>query len=261
MACDIRIGTSGWHYKHWRGPFYPQKWPADRMLSFYVQHFDSVELNNSFYHLPRQSSLEQWRDRTPEDFCFAVKASRYLTHMRKLAQPEAGLDRFLPLIETLGDKQGPILFQLPPHWSCNPDRLAHFLTVLPPSNRYAFELRDPSWHVPEVYRLLERHNVAFCIYQLAGFVSPLLVTADFAYVRLHGPQKKKYRGSYSAQALRKWTQHIRGWESSLKAVYVYFDNDQAGYAALNALALRRRLQGESPRRSRRVSSDRALKAS
>jgi uncharacterized protein YecE (DUF72 family) len=229
------------------------------MLSFYVQHFDTVELNNSFYHLPHRSALELWRDRTPKGFCFAVKASRYLTHMRKLAKPEAGLARFMPLIETLGEKLGPILFQLPPHWSCNADRLAHFLSVLPRTHRYAVELRNPTWHLPSIYRLLEQHNVAFCIYQLAGFSSPTLVTADFAYVRLHGPAQKAYRGSYSASALRAWAGRIREWQSVLKAVYVYFDNDQAGYAAKNAMALRELIQ--RPRRKARRAQAEPLLAS
>ena len=235
--CLIHIGTSGWHYRHWRGPFYPPALPARDLLSWYARHFDTVELNNTFYHLPTETALKQWRNGTPEQFCFAVKGSRYLTHMRKLKEAEAGLSRFLPLIEMLGPKLGPILFQLPPHWRCNPDRLAEFLQALPTGHRYGLELRDPSWHVPAVYRLLERHNVAFCIYELAGVRSPLLVSADFTYVRLHGPGKA-YQGNYSASALRTWATRIATWRQSLKAVYFYFDNDQAGYAAQNALKLR-----------------------
>jgi uncharacterized protein YecE (DUF72 family) len=218
------------------------------MLSWYAARFDTVELNNTFYHLPTRTALAQWHDGTPPNFCFAVKGSRYLTHMRKLNEPKSGLNRFLPLIEHLGQKLGPILFQLPPRWKCNPDRLEGFLKTLPQTHRYGFELRDPSWHVPEIYCLLERHNAAFCIYELAGVRSPLLVTADFTYVRLHGPGKA-YQGSYRRSALRAWAARIDEWRSSLKAVYFYFDNDQAGYAAQNALTLRGLVEQRAGRKS------------
>jgi uncharacterized protein YecE (DUF72 family) len=234
---EVRIGTSGWHYKHWHGPFYPVDLPASRMLAFYLDHFDSVEINNSFYRLPLASTFESWGRQATPGFCFAVKASRYLTHMKKLKDPQAGLQRFLPLVELLGNKLGPILFQLPPRWSCNAPRLAEFLRALPPQHRYSFELRDPSWHCPEIYELLARYNAAFCIYELAGFKSPTRLTADFTYVRLHGPAIKAYQGSYDSAALTMWRDRIWKWQSELKAVYVYFDNDQSGYAVQNALQL------------------------
>ena len=221
------------------------------MLSWYATRFDTVELNNTFYHLPTPAALAQWHDGTPPNFCFAVKGSRYLTHMRKLNEPKQGLSRFLPLIEHLGQKLGPILFQLPPRWKCNPERLERFLDALPQTHRYGFELRDPTWHVPEIYRLLERHNAAFCIYELAGVRSPLLVTADFTYVRLHGPGKA-YQGSYRPSALRAWAARIHEWRSSLKAVYFYFDNDQSGYAAKNALTLRGLVERGAGRKSSEV---------
>jgi uncharacterized protein YecE (DUF72 family) len=235
---DVRIGTSGWHYKHWHGPFYPIDLPSSRMLAFYLDRLDTVEINNSFYRLPLASTFETWRRQTPLDFCFAVKASRYLTHMKKLRDPEAALQRFLPLVELLGDKLGPILFQLPPHWSCDVARLAQFLRALPRRHRYSFEFRDPTWHCQEIYELLERHNAAFCMYELAGFRSPIRVTADFAYVRLHGPATKAYQGSYDAAGLNIWRNRIWKWQSELKAIYVYFDNDQSGYAVQNALELK-----------------------
>jgi uncharacterized protein YecE (DUF72 family) len=244
MQCTIHIGTSGWHYKHWQGPFYPAGIRSGDQLSWYARLFDTVELNNTFYHLPSESALKAWRDGTPENFCFSVKGSRYLTHMRKLKEPEAGLNRFMPLIATLGQKLGPILFQLPPRWQCNPDRLHEFLKTLPTGHRYGFELRDRSWHVPEVYRLLERYNAAFCIYELAGVHSPLLLTADFTYVRLHGPGKA-YQGNYRTPTLRQWAERIAAWRSHLKAVYFYFDNDQAGYAPRNALKLRQLVGNET----------------
>jgi uncharacterized protein YecE (DUF72 family) len=206
------------------------------MLAYYCEKFDTVELNNSFYHLPKKSSLESWRDSTPAGFCFAAKGSRFLTHMKKLKDPEQGLRRFLDAIEVLEHKLGPILFQLPPNWELDLERLQNFVRFLPPEHRYAFEFRNASWSVAETYALLARHNIAYCIFHLAGEKSPLQVTADFTYVRLHGPGGK-YQGSYSDAALNEWADRIGKWRRELKAIYIYFDNDQAGYAAQNALRL------------------------
>ena len=167
----------------------------------------------------------------------SVKGSRYITHRKKLNDPAPALARFMEPVESLGDKLGPILFQLPPRWTCNVPRLNTFLDALPPSHRYTFEFRDPSWHDPAVYRALGRHNVAFCLYELDGFEAPCQLTADFVYVRLHGPGRK-YQGDYSSQQLRAWARRIAGWRQRVKAVYVYFDNDQAGYAAKNAAELK-----------------------
>src|SRR6476646_3046165 len=222
MSCDIRIGTSGYHYKHWVGTFYPAKTPASGMLNYYVRHFDTLELNNSFYRLPTIEAFESWRDATPRNFVFAVKASRFLTH-----------------------KLGPVIFQLPPMWKLNLERLEGLLEILPRGHRYAFEFRELSWMTPEVNRLLERYNAAFCIYKLAGYHSPFDITADFAYVRLHGPDAGKYQGSYSPAQLRAWARRIEQWSARLKAIYIYFDNDQAGYAAQNALELKKMVLGRS----------------
>jgi uncharacterized protein YecE (DUF72 family) len=235
--CTVRIGTSGWHYKHWLGPFYPRELRAKDMLSWYMERFNTVELNNSFYRLPAAETFEAWRRATPSSFCFAVKGSRYITHRKKLHDPESTVARFMEPVQALRGKLGPILFQLPPHWSCDVPRLTAFLEALPPSHRYTFEFRDPSWHGPAVYRTLSRYNAAFCLYELDGFEAPYEVTADFVYVRLHGPGHK-YQGDYSAKQLRDWAQRIVKWRQNLKAVYVYFDNDQAGYAAKNAAELK-----------------------
>jgi uncharacterized protein YecE (DUF72 family) len=234
----VHIGTSGWHYKHWRGSFYPEKCPASQMLAFYLQHFDTVEINNSFYRLPDPSALACWRGSTPANFVFAVKASRFITHNKKLKDPENALQNFLPRAQVLGKKLGPILFQLPPSWKVNAARLEAFLRTLPRRHRYAFEFREPSWHKPEILSLLRRYNAAYCIYELAGYHTPFAITADFAYVRLHGPGGK-YQGSYTQKKLDEWAGRIAQWQRSLRAVYVYFDNDQAGYAAQNALELKR----------------------
>ena len=238
---EIHIGTSGWHYKHWCGPFYAKGCPASKMLAHYVQCFDTVEINNSFYRLPNESTFENWRESTPGNFLFAVKASRFLTHNKKLKDPENALQNFLPRAERLGHKLGPILFQLPPSWRVNLERLREFLTVLPKIHQYVFEFREPSWNTPAVYDILRRHNAAFCIYELAGFHAPIEITADFTYIRLHGPGAR-YQGSYSKAVLRSWAQRIADWKD-LRSVYVYFDNDQAGYAAQNAIELKRMVSG------------------
>lgn len=207
------------------------------MLSFYLQNFDTVEVNNSFYKLPAPGTFASWRDATPEDFVFAVKASRFLTHNKKLKDPENALNNFLPRAVELGEKLGPILFQLPPKWRCNPERLELFLEALPRDHRYAFEFREPSWHCAPVFEILRRYNAAYCIYELAGFSTANEITADWTYVRLHGPGGK-YQGSYSDATLATWAEQIKEWESRLRAVYVYFDNDQAGFAAHNAIRLK-----------------------
>jgi uncharacterized protein YecE (DUF72 family) len=235
---DVRIGTSGWHYKHWRGHFYPEGLPLKKWFEYYCANFDTVELNNSFYRLPSESAFHCWRESSPPGFCFAVKGSRFLTHMKKLNEPEAGLANFMTRAELLGGKLGPILFQLPPFWEVNVERLQRFLTALPPAHQYTFELRNASWFTSEVYAILRQFNAAFCIYDLGGFHSALETTADFAYVRLHGPGGK-YQGSYDHSALQAWAARIRDWRQELRAIYVYFDNDEAAYAANNALELKR----------------------
>ena len=208
------------------------------MLETYIRHFTTVEINNSFYRLPEPPSLEAWRDSTPADFVFAMKASRFLTHNKKLKDPENALENFLPRAELLGAKLGPILFQLPPHWKINLERLDQFLSTLPKTHRYAFEFREHTWFHPESYALLRAHNAAFCIYDLAQFETAHEITADFTYVRLHGPEQWKYTGSYSEEQLAEWARRIRRWGARLRAIYVYFDNDEAGYAAQNARTLK-----------------------
>jgi uncharacterized protein YecE (DUF72 family) len=237
-AATIRIGTSGWHYPHWRGPFYPSDLPASKMLAFYARHFDTVEINTTFYRLPPMDAPAGWRDETPPGFLFAAKGSRFLTHMKKLKDPEPGIAKYFDRIAPLGRKLGPILFQLPPRWTVDCPRLDAFLAALPRGHCYTFELRDPSWHIPEVYRILRRRRAAFCIFEIAGFFSGIQLTADFTYVRLHGPAGP-YQGSYPSERLAEWAEQIRAWSRQLRAVYVYFDNDQAAYAIQNALALKK----------------------
>jgi uncharacterized protein YecE (DUF72 family) len=235
-GAPIHIGTSGWHYEHWRGPFYPEDLTAGRFLSFYAHRFQTVEINNSFYRLPSAQALETWRDTVPPGFLFAVKGSRFITHLKKLQEPEHSLAPFLERIVLLGEKLGPILFQLPPRWHFNPARLAAFLKALPGAYRYALELRDQSWINARAVDLLAAQGVAFCIYELAGYLSPLEVTADFVYIRLHGPGGP-YQGQYGTSTLAAWAEAITAWSRQGREVFCYFDNDEAGYAAQDAAQL------------------------
>ena len=240
MSCDIRIGTSGYHYRHWLGNFYPEDLSTAAMLRFYLNYFDTLELNNTFYRLPTVSAVEGWRDSVPDSFTFAVKASRFLTHNKKLKDPKNALENLLPRVDLLGKKLGPILFQLPPKWKINLDRLQELLALLPRAHRYAFEFRETSWLTDEVLAMLRKYRAAFCIYEIAGYESPLHVTSDWSYVRLHGPGGK-YQGSYSEAQLERWADWIAEQQAKLRAIYFYFDNDQAGYAPENALTLRRKV--------------------
>lgn len=237
----VFIGTSGWHYKHWLGLFYPEKFPANRMLDFYARHFDTVELNNSFYHLPLPSSFDRWRQSTPRKFVFAVKGSRFTTHMKKLKDPESSTEKFFHAVEHLEQKLGPILFQLPPRWKINLERLEEFLTALPGEHQYAFEFRDESWLVQESFDVLRRFNAAFCIHDLANIRTPLEITSDFTYIRFHGPGEAKYQGSYSKKELREWANRVNDWRRSLEGVYIYFNNDVGGHAVWNAQTLKQLL--------------------
>jgi uncharacterized protein YecE (DUF72 family) len=234
MDGRVHIGTSGWSYAHWIGSFYPEGTRTDAMLPFYAGRFGTVEINSTFYRLPE--SAERWRLCVAPDFVFAVKASRYITHMKKLRDPADSTRAFFECIEPLRPQLGPVLFQLPPCWRFNEPRLAEFLASLPGAHRYAFELRDRSWLDERAYRLLEEHNAACCIYDLEGFLSPEIATSDFVYVRLHGPGAA-YTGSYAGNALAAWSRRIDAWRAAGRDVYCYFDNDEAGYAAGNALAL------------------------
>lgn len=230
---DIHIGTSGWHYPHWVGTFYPQSMPPNEFLGFYAQRFATVEVNNTFYQLPSRKTLADWREGTPASFLFACKASRYITHMKKLKDPSQSTKKFFRAINVLGDRLGPILFQLPPRWHADAQRLAKFLKALPNGYRFAFEFRDETWFHLEIYDLLADHNAALCAYDLNRRQSPAKLTANFAYVRLHGPDGP-YQGRYDGRTLFGWARRFRSWREKGIDIYCYFDNDEKGYAALDA---------------------------
>jgi len=246
---DIRIGTSGFSYKHWIGRYYPADIAQRKMLEHYMRDFDSVELNNTFYQLPNESSFDTWRKSTPHDFLFAVKGSRFITHMIKLKDAQRGLQNFLPRAERLRWKLGPILWQLPPGWKVNVERLEEFLSLLPREHRYTFELRNRTWMTGEVLDVLRKYNAAFCIYELAGYHSPIELTADWTYIRLHGPTQFKYQGSYSDAQLAAWAERIKTWSKKLKAIYVYFDNDDRAFAVENAMTLKKMVKRRAQRRA------------
>ncbi|HLT06804.1 MAG TPA: DUF72 domain-containing protein [Cyclobacteriaceae bacterium] len=236
MKGNVFIGTSGWHYKHWRGNFYPEGTKADEQLAFYIKQFPTVEINNSFYRVPPATTFDGWGKAVPNNFVFAVKANRYFTHLKKLKVDKEEINHFLEKVERLGGKAGPILFQLPPNWKINLQRLEEFLSKLPKHHRYTVEFRNPTWCRQELFDLLHQFNAAFCIYDLAGHQSPRMVTADFIYVRLHGPGDK-YQGRYSPGQLENWAQQCRQWLQQGRDVFIYFDNDEKGYAAINAMEL------------------------
>jgi uncharacterized protein YecE (DUF72 family) len=194
-------------------------------------------------------AVERWREETPTDFCFAVKGSRFITHIKRLRDPQAALGTYFSRMETLQRKLGPVLFQLPPNWHVNEERLQEFLDALPPNrHRYVFEFRDPTWYAPEIYRLLRRHNVALCLHDWRGQQSPVELTADFTYVRFHGATGK-YQGNYTPQMLDKWANLIREWLPKLRHIYAYFNNDQGGYAVKNAALLQSWFQEDADRLS------------
>ena len=241
----VWIGCSGYAYQHWRGPFYPPDLPTTRWLDYYVRFFPTVELNNTFYTMPGVSTFERWRTGTPDGFCFAVKASRFLTHMKKLKDPQAPLDLLFDRVTLLAPKLGPVLYQLPPHWGFNPDRLATFLAALPADRQHAIEVRDPSWLDDRFFAALAAHEVAFCIAGLPQYETPVRATAPFVYFRFHGSGQMYYY-DYRPDELRRWRDAILDFVDQGHTVYAYFDNDPEGWAVRNALELTELVNAVAP---------------
>lgn len=228
----VLVGTSGWQYDSWRNRFYDGP-PA---LDEYARRFPTVEVNGTFYGLPEEQSVREWIDLSPPGFVFAAKASRYITHMKKLKDPTDPLASFFSAVAPFGNSLEVILFQLPPRWRCNVERLSGFLDALPDGYRYAFEFRDHSWHTETIASLLKAAGAAFCIYHFAGDESPRLVTSDFVYVRLHGAAGR-YVGSYDDGTLAGWAGALTSWARTGRDVYLYFDNDQEAAAPRDAARL------------------------
>jgi uncharacterized protein YecE (DUF72 family) len=233
----VVIGTSGWNYGHWKGKFYPDDIPKTKWFHYYYERFNTVELNTTFYHLPKKTTFEKWYSESPPDFIFSIKASRYITHIKKLIEPEEPVKRFFENAAGIKDKAGVILFQLPPGLKYNEERLVNIINILPGNYRYTFEFRNETWWNDKAYELLKDQNIAFCIFELAGQITPRLATADFIYIRLHGPGGK-YSGSYSDETLKSWASDFSKWMDEGKDVYCYFDNDDSAYAVYNAFTLK-----------------------
>lgn len=240
----VHIGTSGWHYKHWVGDFYPQRYPPDKMFSWYAREFHTVEINNSFYRLPEEKTFQRWKGLAPRGFIFALKASRFITHIKRLKDAQDSLDLFFSRAKPLGAALGPVLFQLPPRWKVNVERLRDFLSILPKGRKFSLEFRDESWYTPEVFAQLRRSNVALCIHDWREMPWRKQLTADFTYIRFHG-SGTRYGGNYPDGYLHEWAERIRNWKGKLSEVFVYFNNDIGGHAIRNACSLREMLNRES----------------
>jgi uncharacterized protein YecE (DUF72 family) len=234
---DIRIGTSGWHYDHWKQLFYPSKLPKSKWFEYYSKHFDTVEINNTFYQLPKQETFKNWRTQAPKNFLYTVKANRYITHIKRLKRPEEPLKNFLERARLLKEHHGPVLYQLPPNFHRDLDRMKNFLQVLPKKMTAIFEFRHESWFSEDTYRLLNEFNAAFCIHDLVDVPTPRVITGDVIYIRFHGPTDK-YAGNYSKSALKNWAKWIKDNIKGKKAVFAYFNNDYNAYAIRNAKTLK-----------------------
>lgn len=233
---ELRIGTSGWHYADWWGPFYPKGVKKKDALDYYVTQFNATELNAPFYRTPTEKAVANWRDAAPEDFRFAWKASRFITHWRRLNVDEHSMQLLESRLELLRGNLGPVLFQLPPRMKADRERLANFLGYLPKKRRYAFEFRHPSWYEKPVLDLLSDHDAALCLSDHADAPAPREATASFVYVRNHG-MSGRYHGSYTEKALKDWAKSIVGWRRGGRDVWCFFDNDQKSAAPRDAKRL------------------------
>lgn len=234
---EIRVGTSGWSYRSWRGPFFPREVMVKHHLAFYATQFDTTELNGVFYRTPTLKTVRGWRDGTPDDFLFAWKASKFITHWKRLgANSRNSLDLIETQLKILGPKAGPVLFQLPPQFKKDAARLEAFLKMLSRRWRYAFEFRDASWYDADIFKLLRARDVSLCISDHRDAPAPWRVTASHVYVRGHGPGGH-YHGRYSDRTLEEWTRRAKQWRGDGRDVFFYFDNDQKSQAPFDAARL------------------------
>jgi uncharacterized protein YecE (DUF72 family) len=240
LPAHCRIGTSGFHYKHWKGIFYPENLPSKQWFGYYAAQYDTVEINNTFYRLPPEAYFDGWRTGAPDRFCFAVKFSRYGSHVMKLKNAADTIRRFTERAKRLEDHLGPILVQLPPKWDVNVERLREFLEAAPRNYRWTVEFRDPRWLTTEVYDVLRRSGAALCIHDMIPD-HPHEITADWVYMRFHGG---RYDGNYSDDALALRATEIIGYLKSGLDVYAYFNNDLHGHALQNAATLKNLVLGQ-----------------
>jgi uncharacterized protein YecE (DUF72 family) len=238
MAALIHIGTSGWEYADWRGRFYPAELARDRWLEFYAERFGTVELNASFYRLPDAETFADWGRRVPAPFVFAVKASRYLTHVRRLREPREPLDRLWSRARRLDRHLGPVLYQLPPRWLPNLERLEAFLAAVPAGHPQALEIRDRRWYRADVLAALADSAVSLCLHDMPGSEPSPDPVGSMVYVRFHGAGER-YGGAYPSQRLSAWADRMVDWSRAGLPVWAYFNNDRGGHAVVDADRLRR----------------------
>jgi uncharacterized protein YecE (DUF72 family) len=229
----IWVGTSGWQYASWKNRFYPKGVPQRAWLEFYATRFPVVEVNNSFYMLPKEATFDRWRQATPEGFLFVVKASRYITHVRRLRDAKDSVDLFWSRAARLGEKLGPILFQLPPNFRADPALLKNFLGILPEQMRPAFEFREDSWRTDEIYELLDRAGAAWVMADRPGWHVPNVVAGGWSYIRFH--EGRASHPAYSRRKLRAWAERIANLDAT--DVVAFFNNDAMAAAPADALAL------------------------
>jgi uncharacterized protein YecE (DUF72 family) len=240
----IWVGTSGWTYDGWRGPFYPKEVPKKRWLAWYAQQFATTEINGSFYRTPSLEAVEAWREQTPDEFLFAWKASKFITHWKRLSDKSANsIELMETRLKVLGPKAGPVLFQLPARFKADGKRLASFLKLRSKKYKYAFEFRDASWYEKDILALLQKRDVALCLSDHIDAPAPWVVTAGHVYIRGHGPTGE-YKDRYPLKTLREWAASIRKWKRQGRTVFCYFDNDQKSAAPKDARRLAELLAGE-----------------
>jgi uncharacterized protein YecE (DUF72 family) len=239
----IRIGCSGWNYRHWRGAFYPGDLPVRCWFDHYSTTFDTVEINNSFYRLPEGETFAKWREQAPPGFCYAVKANRFLTQAKKLKDCAEPLARMLEPMRRLGDRLGPILYQLPPRFRANHERLEEFLQLLPDDLIHVFEFREKSWLDDATFALLDRYGAALCAHDMNGSATGKKAVGPIAYVRFHG-SSGKYWGRYHDRTLHGWAEWMDEQARSGRPVWAYFNNDIHADAIHDALALRKMVAGK-----------------
>lgn len=233
----VDIGTSGWSYEHWKEKFYPKGIKSKERLSFYSKSFSTVEINNSFYNLPKEETLINWRESVPENFVFSIKANRYLTHIRRLRAEEKSVELFFSRVKVLGPKMGPVLFQLPPNLSGDVMLFKQFLKLLPQKQKVVFEFRNDSWYEQEIFNIFKENGLTLCFHDHSDAPPPLLITSNILYIRMHGPSGS-YSGKYSEKEIKTLARKILNLKGEVNEVYCYFNDDIKGYAIENALLLK-----------------------
>jgi uncharacterized protein YecE (DUF72 family) len=241
VNCDIRIGTSGWYYEHWRDLFYPADLAKSKWFEHYARQFDTVEVNNTFYHLPKEQTIQRWHKIAPKGFLYAVKANRYITHIKMLKDCSEEMQRFFERIDVLKHNLGPVLYQLPPSLHKDIELLKAFIELLPKKKIAIFEFRHKSWYSDDTYQLLGKLNAGFCIHDMPGKESPQKVTSDIIYVRFHGTTGR-YSGSYTKSQLQYWAKWLKTHAKNARGIYFYFNNDAHAHAIKNAKQLKELLR-------------------